>query len=400
MTSRKSRTPRLVAWFVLALLLSLEGQAAKPQTDAHPQFDGNFRAAALSGMEEAYIPALFTSSHAANLLLLKNDDLLCFWFSGAGEGHSNGISMARLAKGSKQWSMPVEVDHEEARSFQNPVAFEVGSGRIWLLHTSQVAGQWQTHATIEYLTSADNGKTWSKGKTLFDKPGSFIRQPPVQVSEKRWLLPMYYTPSRSITDGAESNYSAVKTTTDGGANWRECAIPKSEGLVQQSILKLGKGHFAGFFRSRYADFIYRSDSKDGCAWTIPLQTPLPNNNSSIQATLLRDGAIAMAFNNSSAGTARDQPRTAARKPLSIALSTDGGKTWPWIRDIETGIPETVEGQRNKSEEYSYPSVLQDGKGRIYVAYTYRHQTIKVVRFPQDWIKRRGAATSANHDRKQ
>ena len=124
------------------------------------------------------MPTLFPSSHAANLLVLKNGDALCFWFSGAGEGHSNGIAMSRLAKESQQWSTPIEVDHQDARSF----AFQVASGRIWLLHTSQVAGQWQTKATVEYLTSGDDGKTWSKAKTLFGKPGSFVRQPPILLT--------------------------------------------------------------------------------------------------------------------------------------------------------------------------------------------------------------------------
>jgi len=377
------------------LIVSVEGQDAKPETEAHSQFDGSFRPSGIQGMDEAYLPALFRSSHAANLLILKNADILCFWFSGAGEGHTNGISMSRLSRGSERWSTPIEVAHQDVRSLQNPVAFEEGSGRIWLLHTSQVAGQWQTNATVEYLTSDDNGRTWSKEKTLFDKPGSFTRQPPILLSRNRWLLPMYYTPSRSITDLAETNYSVVKITSDGGKNWQECAIPKSEGLVQQSILKLDKGHFVGFFRSRYADFIYQNASEEGCQWTVPVPTTLPNNNSSIQSTELRDGAIAIAFNNISAGTTRDHPRTAARSPLSIALSTDGGQTWPWIRDIETAVPNRSDGPRNKSDEYSYPSVVQDEKGWVYVAYTYRHQTIKIVRFREDWIKRRTPAAHAN-----
>jgi predicted neuraminidase len=314
----KSQTAQFILMCILACVTSLEGQDTKPQVQAHPEFDGIVRPSPLSGMDEAYIPALFPSSHAANLLMLKNGDVLCLWFSGAGEGHSNGISMSRFSKGSQKWNPPVEVDHQDERSFQNPVALQAPNGRIWLLHTSQVAGQWQTNATVEYLTSDDSGKTWSKGKTLFDKPGSLTRQPPILLSAKHWLLPIYYTPSRSITDGAESNYSAVKITTDGGTNWKECAIPQSEGLVQQSILKVHKDHFVGFFRSRYADFIYQSTSKDGCAWTVPLPTPLPNNNSSIQGAMLRDGAIAITFNNSSAGTARDKPRTAKPEHPRIA----------------------------------------------------------------------------------
>lgn len=175
----KSNTAQFVVMFILVFLVSLEGQAVKPQTETHSQFDGSLRPSEPPGMVEAYIPTIFPSSHAANLLVLKNEDILCFWFSGAGEGHSNGIAMSRLSKGTRQWSIPIEVDHQDARSFQNPVAFQVPGGRVWLLHTSQVAGQWQTDATVEYLTSDDNGRTWSKGKTLFDKPGSFIRQPPI-----------------------------------------------------------------------------------------------------------------------------------------------------------------------------------------------------------------------------
>lgn len=57
--------------------------------------------------------------------------------------------------------------------------------------------------------------------------------------------------------------------------------------------------------------------------------------------------------------------------------------WPWIRDIETGTQGDGSGT---DEEYSYPSVLQDGDGKINVAYTYRRLTIKVVRFDEEWIK--------------
>jgi predicted neuraminidase len=213
---------------------------------------------------------------------------------------------------------------------------------------------------------------------------------------------MYYTPSRSITDGAESNYSAVKITTDGGAHWKECRIPKSDGFVPQSIVKLNNGHFLGFFRSRYADFIYESASNDGCSWTVPLPTVLPNNNSSVQAIQIRNGSIVIAFNNSSARTATGKPGTAPRKPLSIALSTDSAQTWPWVRDIETGTP-GLEGDGSKggkAEEYSYPAIVQDGTEKIYVAYTYRHETIKAVDFREDWIKHGSTMGRFKGDEKQ
>ena len=369
------------AWFFAATAFA-QTIAPTPASDAAAQFDGKFRASATPGVEEAYLPILFRSSHAANLIKLQNGDLLCFWFSGTREGESNvGIVMSRLAKGSQQWSKTVEIDHEEGRSFQNPVAFQLPGGRLWLLHTSQAAGQGQTNAEVLYLTSADAGQTWSTPRPLFTQPGSFVRQPPVLLSNKEWLLPMYYTPSRTITDGAESHYSAVKITRDGGKSWKECRVPQSNGLVQQSVVRLASGHFLGFFRSRYADFIYKDASTDGCEWTAPLPTHFPNNNASIQVAMLRDRSLVIAFNNSSAGVTRGKPTTSIRKPLSIALSQDDGDTWPWVRDIETGNPA---GERN--EEYSYPSLLQDAEGKIVVAYTYRREVIKSVRFDEEWIK--------------
>jgi predicted neuraminidase len=343
-------------------------------------------------VQEAYLPKIFPSSHAANLLLLKNGDLLCFWFSGTHEGDSNvAIVMSRLPKGSRQWTDTTVIDHQEGKSFQNPVAVQTSDKRIWLLHTSQPAGQWQSHAEVLYLTSDDEGRSWSAPQPMFTQPGSFTRHPPVLINDKSWILPMYYTPSRSITDGAESNYSAMQLTSDGGKNWKECEVPQSHGLVQPSVVELADGTFFALFRSRYADFIYQSTSRDGRDWAVPTPTHLPNNNSSIQLAELHDGSLVLAFNNCSAGVTRDKAATSPRKPLSIALSLDGGASWPWIRDIETGkSAETPIGPpagHPKHEEYSYPSVLQNPRGKIYVAYSYNRETIKVVRFDEKWIKR-------------
>jgi predicted neuraminidase len=49
--------------------------------------DGLMRLSPL-GYEDAYLPTGAHSNHAANLIQLKNGDLLCFWFGGAAEGQS------------------------------------------------------------------------------------------------------------------------------------------------------------------------------------------------------------------------------------------------------------------------------------------------------------------------
>jgi predicted neuraminidase len=352
--------------------------------------DATLHASADPGLETALLPTLYPSSHAANLLVLRNGDVLCFWFSGTWEGESGvGIVVSRLPKGSQTWETPILIDREDGKSYQNPVPFEDSHGRIWLFHTSQSAGKGQADAQVLKAWSDDGGRTWSKPEVLFAKPGSFTRHPPVVMDDGAWLLPMYYTPSAGITKGATSNYSVVEISKDQGKNWHECRIPDSNGVVQPTVIKLDTKSYIAFFRSRYADWIYQSTSSDGCEWTAPAPTELPNNNSSIQAARLTDGHLVIAFNNSSGPSGERKPQTGPRVPLSVALSKDNGKTWTSVRDLETGDLNSSGSKHfpdhTGRDEFSYPSILQLPDGKILVAYTYRREAIKAALFSEQWL---------------
>ena len=84
------------------------------------------------------------------------------------------------------------------------------------------------------------------------------------------------------------------------------AVPGSLGCVHMSIVPAANGQsLLAFFRSRWADHIYRTQSDDGgLTWQTPLPTVLPNNNSSVQAIRLRDGRIAIVYNHSNASMSR------------------------------------------------------------------------------------------------
>jgi phospholipase/lecithinase/hemolysin len=127
---------------------------------------------------------------------------------------------------------------------------------------------------------------------------------------------------------------------------------------------------------------------------------LPNNNASIQAAALSNGDIVLAFNNVGSVVTDGKPKAGPRKPLSVALSNDGGETWSAIRDLETGeLPPgaaPVPADRNLPgrEEFSYPSIHQTRDGSIHVAYTYRRYTIKDVVFSADWLGKGSTVGSA------
>ncbi|MGD0346245.1 MAG: sialidase family protein [Terracidiphilus sp.] len=381
-------------WF---LLMAAGGSALAQNAAARPLLDpavakladGVERFNASLQAAETYLPILYPSSHAANLYELKNGDVLCVWFSGTWEGSSGvGIVISRRPKGSRNWEPTLLIDRQTGVSYQNPVVFQEPDGTVDLYHSTQEADAGEANAHVLHLVSKDNGVTWTKPTLLFGKPGAFPRHPIVILKDGSWMLPLSYVTSAGIGAGSETNYSVTEISRDKGATWKECFMAGSQGRIQPSVVTLSSGHLLAFFRSRASDFIYSSTSSDGCIWSPATATVLPNNNASVQAFRLHDGHLVMAFDNSS----KTQANGGLRKPLSVALSLDGGRTWPYLRDLEEGRPgyglaEQTPKQPGR-EEYSYPSIIETCNGEILVAFTYRRQTIKVVSITEDWIRQK------------
>ncbi|PTM56555.1 sialidase family protein [Desmospora activa] len=365
------------------------------------------------GRIDAFLPTDCIQNHAANLLPLNNGDLLCVWFGGTQEGIPDiSIYMSRLKKGSDQWSPSIKLSNDPTRSEQNPVLFQAPNNELWLMYTAQKSGNQDT-AIVRYRISRDHGYSWSEIDTLFDQPGTFIRQPIVVLDNGDWLLPVFYCvtiPGVKWTGNRDT--SAVKISHDQGRTWEQVPIPNSTGCVHMNIEKLGDGSLIAFYRSRWADSIYVSRSDDnGQSWTEPTQTELPNNNSSIQVTKLNNGHLALVYNHRNAENiterrtslyddiedediqtrvdteAREAFWGAPRAPMTIAISKDNGVTWPIKRNLEVGdgYAMTNNSKDKLNREFSYPSIKQTADDYIHIAFTYYRQAIKYVRVTEDWV---------------
>ncbi|MVA75586.1 hypothetical protein GC722_06040 [Auraticoccus sp. F435] len=352
-----------------------------------PRFTGRLAPASTDpDLTEALLPVLHPSdSHAATLTESARGDLLCAWFNGPQEGDKDtDVVLSRLPAGSGTWSEPQLIACDPERSEQNPVLFTEPGGRIWLLHTSNEPHD-RTTAHVLARTSDDDGLTWSPPRVLFEGPGFFLRNPPLFQPDGSWLLPAYQV-------DAQGEYTVVVISSDQGRSWATSTVPGSRHRVQMSVAPRPDGSLLGLLRSRAADRVYASESTDlGRTWSEPVRTELPNNNSALHQIALADGRLAVVFND--ATLERDQFRwvragdswrkKAVRTPLTLALSRDGGRSWPTRRNLQLADLEYKDAPMG----YSYPAMIQTRDGALQVAYSFLRKTIKHVRLDPGWIER-------------
>jgi predicted neuraminidase len=377
--------------------------------DIRPLMDGVLRPrAGRPGQMEAFVPSPSPQNHAANLMTLGDGALGCVWFGGTQEGMADiSVHMSRLAPQQAGWSPATKLIDDPSRSEQNPILFPMPGGDLWLLYTSQKSGNQDT-AVVRRRVSTDHGRSWSPADTLSGDAGTFVRQPVHVTTDGTWLIGTFLCrTSPGVKWVGDEDISAVRMSCDEGRSWQRVEVPDSLGAVHMNIVEAGAGELLALYRSRWADFIHASRSRDGGkSWSAPEPTELPNNNSSIQATRLADGRLALAYNHSSAANATERRASlydeieddettvpapapasarsafwgAPRAPLVLALSEDGGRSWPRRIEIETGDGYclTNNSLERRNRELSYPSVHQTPDGRVHVAFTYHRQAIKHV----------------------
>lgn len=343
------------------------------------------------GTVEARLPdGGYPTAHAPALLELPNGDMLCCWFAGTYEGSADiRIICSRLERDGDRWSEPVDISGDPTRSEQNPSLFYGPDDAVWAIYTAQLDRQagkdnMQFTSQIRCQKSTDGGKTWGPYETLFAREGSFCRQPIQVLANGRWIFGNWLC--TDSVDGLSGDPTAFQISDDQGKTWRQVDMPNSRGRVHANVVEMDDGHLLAFMRSREADFIYRSESFDwGDTWSEPKPTPLPNNNSSISALRLQSGRVAIAYNPTC--TPDPKPGKAAwpglRCPVAVALSEDGGLTFPIVRWMERGEGFMGEENRTNNKQYEYPYLMQSRDGMLHLAYAaFTRLGIKYVRFSE------------------
>jgi len=345
--------------------------------------------------EMLIFPAQAKHVHGSSLVCLPTGDFLAVWFQGSGERTADDVKImgARLNKSEKTWSPPFEMADTPNLPDCNPVLFLNKAGKLFLVWIAVQANQWE-YAILRYKTATDYAKSgppiWSWQDNILLKPddrfaqevakkfkdlphnragwggyapkydnmiidasrdagkrsiGWMTRIKPLLLDNGRVLLPLY-------SDGF--NFSLMAISDDDGASWRPSLPVVGRGPIQPALARRKNGSIVALMRDSGDEptRVHISESNDrGETWSATTKTEIPNT-ASVELLVLQDGRWAFVGNDIDDG----------RHRLSLFLSDDEGKTWPWKTRMEDHPP--------GKGSYSYPSLIQTTDGLLHLTYSH------------------------------
>jgi predicted neuraminidase len=294
--------------------------------------------------------------HGGSLFATADGDLLAAWYAYPELEHAGAtLVVARRPRGADAW-LPSETPiAPSAWSAGNPVLFAEPSGRIWLFFVLLEGAYW-TDAVLHGACSDDAGRSWSRPTTLLPTRGMMVRHSPVQCADGEWLLPAY---------DERTNRATLLAARPPFTDWRVAHVFVDVPLIQPVLVREPDRLTLLFRPASDPRVVWRSHSTDeGRRWSPPMRTSLPNPLSGISA-LSVGSRLAVVYNH----TERHE-----RRPLSLAASDDGGRSWSEPRHID-----------DMAGELSYPSFVPTPDGTLHGVYTYNRRLIKYVQLDAGWL---------------
>jgi len=300
--------------------------------------------------------------HPAAITQLANGDLYLAYYGGSGEyGVDTKVYGARLAQGATEWTRPAVIADTPYRSEGNPVVWQAPDGAVWLFYVVRFGETWST-SRIKAKVSHDGAKTWSDSIMVSLEPGMMVRCKPIALSDGDYLLPIYHETGHDrerVGPDTTSLFLRFKPTPNG---WEESSrIHSANGNLQPAVVELDDAHLVcycrrgGGYERDEKGYIVRAESHDGGrTWTEGRDTEFPNPNSAVDFLKLANGHLMLVYNHS----------MWRRSPLTVAVSADGDKTYPYRRNIMAGLG-----------PFAYPYAIQTDDGRIHVIFTTNERTV-------------------------
>ena len=269
---------------------------------------------------------------------------------------------------------------------QGPTELIVDGQRCTLFfstHSKHWGYDWKSWTKV----SEDGGHTWGKPEPLAGRLAdfTFIRNH-IVLRDGRLMAPYqhYLGPkpeavpptdapnsiNNTLSHFVSNPRNGVIISNDGGKTWTEhgeirlTTDDHYHGWAENNIVEFANGRVVMIIRGdRLGGMLYSAESLDGGnTWPqFATKTDIPNPGSKATLYPLGGEAVAMLHN----------PNPKRRSPLSLWISFDGMKTWPYRRVL---VPESSDGSKGR---LNYPDGFVS-KDRQYLYFAYddnRHRAV-------------------------
>ncbi len=334
-------------------------------------------------IERLFGPEIKTGpyKHPARIEELANGDLYAVYYGGEGEyAVDTGVFGSRLKHGSRRWTPPARIAHDPFRSLGNGVVWQAPNGLVWLFYVVRYGDTWST-SRVQAKVSRDNAATWSDGFPLLSEEGMMVCNKPIVLHNGDYLLPLYHETGHNTEFTAPDSCGLFLRYDVKKKQWQQTGqIRSATGNIQPVPVEIRDDFLiayvrrGGNFEPTSNGWIVRAESHDGgWTWSEGVNSQFKNPNAAVDFIKLRSGNLLLVFNDS----------MNERTPLTVALSPDSDRTWPWRRNVAEG-----------PYDYAYPMAVQTKDGKLHLIFTSHERTIvNHAVLDEEWIKQGGPVRS-------
>lgn len=244
----------------------------------------------------------------------------------------------------RTWSAPVTVvENTAGNNVMSVSLLRLASGKLAMFYC--IKNSWidcRPHMRL----STDDGETWTEPKLVQQAPGYFVlnNDRVIQTSKGRIIVPLAFHRSRGTDPHTSKSWDARAiatwvTSDDEGATWQESSswwampVRSGSGLQEPGVVERADGSLFSWCRTDQGGQ-YGFDSTDaGNTWSPPVPTEMKSPNGPASIKRLPGSADLLAIYNDHSGQFPFPPKK--RNPFVAAISSDGGKTWPRRKLIES-----------------------------------------------------------------
>lgn len=251
------------------------------------------------------------------------------------------------------------------------LAFVNDKERVWKWNKQTSDADEGTRLPTYTIRSLDGGRTWQDLQKLHDEWTGAIRDI-IQTKDGTVIFT-----SMMILHDPGHHATVTYASKDGGVTWRRSNIidlggkGHHDGALEAAVEQLRDGRIWMLIRTNYGKFWEAFSDDDGLSWRVLQPSGIEASSAPALLKRVRSGRLILIWNRLLPEGAADFPKIGGdgqfsefpvinhRQELSVAFSSDDGKTWSKPQVIATA-PE------GKIRDVSYPFLFEIQPGEFWL----------------------------------